>query len=70
MVRFGAASELVIHPGTQLPVTAIDVEYKPGCDIQDFQVEYELTAEDAVMSSSVSTVSGKEIMDYLIRRQS
>jgi len=69
MVRFGAASDLVIHPRTQLSVTAIDVEYRPGTDLQDFQVEYELTAEDAVMTNSILHVSGKEIMEYLVNRR-
>ncbi len=68
IVRFGAASELVIHPRTQLSVTAIDVDYKPGTELQDLQVEYELTAEDAVLSNSVLRVSGKEIMEYLVNR--
>jgi len=70
MVRFGAASELVIHPKTQLSVTAIDIEYRPRTDLQDFNVEYELTAEDTVMTNSVLNISGKEIMDYLTNRRS
>jgi hypothetical protein len=70
MVRFGSGLELVIHPKTQLSVTAIDIEYHPGTDIQDFHLEYELTAEDAEMVKSVLHLSGKQIMDLLTQRRS
>lgn len=67
-IRFGSGSEPVIHPATQLSVTAIDIEYRPGTDIQDFNIEYDLTAEEAEMVNSVLHFSGKEIMDNLIKQ--
>jgi hypothetical protein len=68
-VHFGSASELVIHPGTQLHVAAIEIEYRPGTTIQDFDIEYELTAEDIEITSSVLHIPGETIITELSKQK-
>lgn len=65
-VKFGAAFEIVIHPGTQLPVAALDIDYVPGHALSDILVNFELAAEGTELKRSTLFISGQTIVEELV----
>jgi len=70
-IRYGASSDIVIHPGVIHEVTkiSVDVHVDNGGKISplaDLQIEYEIAAQGVALSSGKLTIAGADLSAAIV----
>lgn len=68
--KLAAPPHVVIHPGTELDVAAIDLELEIGAVAPDLKVGYEYAAEDVPLKEGALEYPGHMLLDALLGRGS
>jgi hypothetical protein len=62
---YGGTANFVLHPGTHVDVTAINLKIIPRSqEIPDIEIKYKITAEDVVLVEDHTFISRDELLSY------